>query len=59
MEKQEVKKLLIAKRMEFKAEIEQYRFLLEYTNDKDYESRIDKLLDLINEIDKALEELEK
>lgn len=59
MEKQEIKKLLIAKRMEFKAEIEQYRFLLEYTNDSDYAGRIDKLLDLINEIDRALEELEK
>ena len=58
MEKQELKKLLLHKRMEAKAEIEQLKFLSEYTNGN-YENRINEKLDLIIEIDKALKELEK
>ena len=58
MEKQELKRMLIHKRMEAKAEIEQLSFLSKYTKGN-YESRINEKLDLILEIDKALKELEK
>jgi hypothetical protein len=58
MEKQELKKLLLHKRMEAKAEIEQFRFLKQYTNEN-FENRINEKLDLINEIDRVLNELEK
>ena len=58
MEKQELKKLLLHKRMEAKAEIERFKFLSQYTK-CNYENRINEKLDLMLEIDKVLKELEK
>ncbi|WP_163320076.1 hypothetical protein [Dysgonomonas sp. 520] len=53
MEKQEFKKELLQKRMEYKSKIEMLKYL------PNYEKEIDRLLDLINTIDKILKELEK
>lgn len=58
MDNQDVRKHLLLKRMEAKAEIEKYRFLEEFTKGS-YQKRVDELLDLIKTIDKALKELEK
>lgn len=58
MEKQEIRKQLIHKRMETKAEIEKYRMLSKYTN-RNYEKEINEKLDLIGTIDKIIAELDK
>jgi len=51
----EVKMKLIDLRMRAKAQIAMYAFLDQHTK-IGYKNRIDNLLDLINEIDKELEE---
>ncbi|WP_163319852.1 hypothetical protein [Dysgonomonas sp. 520] len=58
MDKKETKQFLLHRRMELKAKIERLRYLSE--NSKlNLENEINKLLDAINTIDKALEKLEK
>jgi len=58
MDKRETLSRLIEMRMKAKAEIEKFRFLSTYTK-VSYDNRINELLDLINSIDKAIEELRK
>ncbi|GAB6011488.1 hypothetical protein [Viscerimonas tarda] len=57
MENKEIKMLLLHKRMEAKGKIEKFNYLTENTR-LSFKNEIDKLLDLINEIDKALEKLD-
>ncbi len=55
MDKQEFKKQLLHKRMECKGKLEILRFI----GVERYKYQVDELLDMINEIDRILEELDK